>query len=66
MVQIVLAILGKAPSTAAFVLSSLWLVCGLLLTAMGIVGEYIGKIYLETKDRPRFVIETVAGQLQEK
>ena len=65
-VQVILALLGKSPSTAAFVLSSLWLVCGLLLTAMGIVGEYIGKIYLETKARPRFVIETVAGQLQEK
>ncbi|MBQ8670534.1 MAG: glycosyltransferase, partial [Oscillospiraceae bacterium] len=64
-VQIVLAILGKAPSTAAFVLSSLWLVGGLLLTALGIVGEYTGKIYLETKARPRFVIETVAGRLEE-
>lgn len=64
-VQIVLTILGKVPSTAAFVLSSLWLVGGILLTALGIVGEYVGKIYLETKARPRFVIETVAGRLEE-
>jgi hypothetical protein len=63
--QLVLAMLGRAPSTAAFVLSSLWLVCGILLTAMGVVGEYVGKIYLETKARPRFVIETVAGLPQE-
>ena len=64
-VQLVLAVVGRCPSTAAFVLSSLWLVCGILLTAMGIVGEYVGKIYLETKARPRFVIETVAGLPQE-
>jgi len=64
-VQVVLALLGRAPSTAAFVLSSLWLVCGILLAALGTVGEYVGKIYLETKARPRFVIETVAGQLEQ-
>jgi len=60
--QLVLTLLGSAPSTAAFVLSSLWLVCGILLTALGIVGEYVGKIYLETKARPRFVVEQVVGQ----
>lgn len=60
-VQLVLAILGSAPSTAAFAISSLWLVCGILLAALGIVGEYVGKIYLETKARPRFVIETMVG-----
>ena len=60
--QLVLAVLGHAPSTAAFVLSSLWLVCGILLTAMGVVGEYVGKIYMETKARPRFVIEQVVGE----
>ena len=36
-----------------------------LLAALGTVGEYVGKIYLETKARPRFVIETVAGQLEQ-
>ena len=28
---------------------------------MGVVGEYIGKIYLETKARPRFIVETYLG-----
>jgi len=32
------------------------LVCGLLIVCLGIVGEYIGKIYLETKHRPRYII----------
>lgn len=37
---------------------SLWLIGGFLMLSLGIVGEYIGKIYLETKHRPRFRIET--------
>lgn len=37
---------------------SVWAIGGLQLLAIGIIGEYIGKIYLETKNRPRFIIET--------
>lgn len=33
---------------------SLWLVGGTILVSLGIVGEYIGKIYIEVKDRPRY------------
>ena len=40
----------------ASVIVSLWAIGGLLMLAVGIVGEYIGKIYLETKARPRFLI----------
>lgn len=36
---------------------SLWAIGGLILLSLGVVGEYIGKIYLETKARPRFIIE---------
>ncbi|MCL2718995.1 MAG: glycosyltransferase family 2 protein [Lachnospiraceae bacterium] len=36
---------------------SLWAIGGLILFSIGIVGEYIGKIYMETKRRPRFIIE---------
>ena len=32
---------------------------GLILLSLGVIGEYIGKIYLETKQRPRFLIRTV-------
>lgn len=38
---------------------SIWALGGLQLLAIGIVGEYIGKIYLETKERPKYIIETV-------
>ena len=37
---------------------SVWAIGGLQLLSIGIIGEYIGKIYLETKNRPRFIIET--------
>ncbi len=38
-----------------------YLVCSVQLLSMGVIGEYIGKIYLETKRRPRFhVSETLA------
>ena len=36
---------------------SIWAIGGLQLLAIGIIGEYIGKIYLETKRRPRFIVE---------
>lgn len=36
---------------------SVWAIGGLILLSMGVVGEYIGKIYLETKMRPRYLIE---------
>lgn len=38
---------------------SVWFCSGCLLIAMGVVGEYIGKIYIEVKDRPRYNIEQV-------
>lgn len=36
---------------------SIWAIGGLQLLAIGVVGEYIGKIYMETKSRPRFIVE---------
>jgi len=38
---------------------SIWALGGLQLLGIGVVGEYIGKIYLEVKARPRFIIEKV-------
>jgi len=37
---------------------SIWALGGLQLFAIGIIGEYIGKVYMETKERPRYIIET--------
>ncbi|MCD8328615.1 MAG: glycosyltransferase family 2 protein [Ruminococcus sp.] len=36
---------------------SVWAIGGLQLFAIGIIGEYIGKVYLETKERPKYIIE---------
>lgn len=36
---------------------SVWALGGLQLLAIGVIGEYIGKVYLETKERPRYIVE---------
>ena len=36
---------------------SVWAIGGLQLLAIGVIGEYIGKIYLETKRRPKYVVD---------
>lgn len=38
-------------------MASIWLLGGLQLFSIGIIGQYIGKTYLETKERPRYVVE---------
>ena len=40
---------------------SIWAVGGLLMFALGIVGEYVGRTFFETKRRPRFNIEILKG-----
>lgn len=37
--------------------TSIWFLGGLIILSIGVVGEYIGKIYSEVKQRPRFIIE---------
>lgn len=41
----------------ASLMVSIWLVGGVVLVSLGIVGEYIGKIYIEVKHRPRYNVE---------
>lgn len=36
---------------------SIWAIGGLILLSLGVIGEYIGKIYMESKERPRYIIE---------
>ena len=40
----------------AFLAVSIWALGGIQLLAIGVIGEYIGKIYLETKHRPKFIV----------
>lgn len=40
---------------------SIWFCTGIILIALGVIGEYVGKIFLEVKERPRFTIEKKEG-----
>lgn len=39
---------------------SVWFLGGIILFSLGIIGEYVGKIYLETKKRPKYIIEEIS------
>ena len=43
----------------ASLICSVWAIGGLILLSLGVIGDYIGKIYLETKARPRFLIREI-------
>ncbi len=49
--------MGKTVHGWTSTLMSVWALGGLQLLAIGVIGEYIGKIYLETKERPKFLID---------
>lgn len=51
--------MGMTVAGWASVICSVWAIGGLILLSLGVIGEYIGKIYLETKHRPRFLIKEV-------
>ena len=48
---------GRTVSGWSSLILSLWFIGGCVLIGLGIVGEYIGKIYIEVKDRPRYNVE---------
>lgn len=52
-------IIGNTVSGWASLGVSIWAIGGLQLLMLGVVGEYVGKIYLETKHRPKYIIESV-------
>ena len=53
---------GNTVSGWTSTIVSIWALGGLQLLAIGVIGEYIGKIYLETKERPRFIIEKFVNE----
>ena len=57
--SIVVKVLGNAVSGWTFTVCSIWLVGGIQTFSIGVIGEYIGKIYAESKRCPRYVIEEV-------
>lgn len=57
---------GRAVSGWTAIVSSIWLLGGIQLLCVGVVGGYVGKIYSEVKARPRFWVEKTAGAFTEK
>ena len=56
--------LGATTTGWASIMTSIWCIGGLILLSLGIIGEYIGKVYLETKCRPKFLIDRYLGDDQ--
>ena len=52
---------GNVVSGWSSLMVSIWFVGGLIMVSLGIVGEYVGRIYLEAKGRPRYVIAAEVG-----
>ena len=50
-------LLGHTVQGWTTIVISLWGIGGLILLSLEIIGEYVGKIYMEVKERPRFIIE---------
>lgn len=53
---LIVKLCGKTVTGWTFIVGSIWLVSGIQMLSIGIIGEYIGKIYSETKSRPRYII----------
>ena len=54
--SVIQKILGNTVDGWTFIVCSLWLLGGMQMLSLGIIGEYIGKIYSETKARPRYLV----------
>lgn len=52
-------LMGYTVQGWATIMGSIWLLGGIQLLSLGVIGEYIGKIYQETKRRPRFIIDQI-------
>jgi glycosyltransferase involved in cell wall biosynthesis len=56
---------GNVVSGWTSIVLSLWFIGGLVLFSIGMVGQYIGKIYMEVKERPRYIVEARVGEESE-
>ncbi|MEG2174233.1 MAG: glycosyltransferase family 2 protein [Oscillospiraceae bacterium] len=58
-VLLILKLRGITVQGWTTLMGSIWMLGGIQLLALGIIGEYIGKIYKETKRRPRFLVDCI-------
>ena len=64
--SVIRKILGSTVDGWTFIVCSIWLIAGIQMLSIGIIGEYIGKIYNETKRRPRYIISCNLNEDNEK
>lgn len=62
----IVKLLGYTVPGWTFIICSIWIVAGLEMLSLGIIGEYIGKIYNEVKARPRYIIARNLNEEEEK
>ena len=55
--SVIMRILNYTVAGWASIVSIICFFSGIQLLSLGVIGEYIGKIYLETKARPRYIVE---------
>jgi glycosyltransferase involved in cell wall biosynthesis len=58
-VLLALKLTGHTVQGWTTLMGSIWLLGGIQLLCLGIIGEYVGRTYKETKRRPRFIVDTV-------
>lgn len=61
--SLIMKLTGQTIAGWTFLSISIWLIGGLQMISIGVIGEYVGKMYSETKARPRFII---SENLEEK
>ena len=55
--SVAIKIIGYAVDGWTFIVCSIWIIAGVQMLSLGLIGEYIGKIYKEVKARPRYIID---------
>lgn len=64
--SVVVSLLGNSVAGWASMVSIICFIGGIQLICLGVIGEYIGKIYMEVKARPRYIISERTGDIYEK
>jgi len=63
---IIAIIMGRDVQGWASLMVSIWFVGGCVLVSLSVIAEYVGKIYIEAKQRPRYNIESTLGIEQDQ
>lgn len=56
---LIMKLTGSIIDNLVFFVCSIWVTAGIQMISIGLVGEYVGKIYAETKRRPRYLIDKI-------